>query len=145
MRPQPGGHDMRTITHAMGFYGDQIDGLTELAARSANGAIAPDRATDASARAPFARGTPGRALVGRDVTVLALVKHYLENSWFEAMLSRDYGVVRVSRERAATGQRESRELSPRVVTSRCCSTRVGRLIPASHPRLEATSLPLARR
>lgn len=74
------------------LYGQEIDGLTRLTARSAAGAIPAERAADALARALYARRAPGRVLVGRDAKLFALIKHWLPTSWFEAILSRAFGI-----------------------------------------------------
>ena len=77
------------------LYGPEIDGITRLAARSAAGAIPPDRAADAIARALYARRAPARVLVGRDAKLGAFFKNWLPTAWFDAILLRAYGVAKL--------------------------------------------------
>jgi hypothetical protein len=78
---------------ARALYGTEIDGLIQLARKTATGALPADQAARIAIAALLRKRAPARVLVGRDAKMAAVFRKCLPLSWFDALLARQDGIA----------------------------------------------------
>jgi NAD(P)-dependent dehydrogenase (short-subunit alcohol dehydrogenase family) len=78
---------------ARALYGPEIDGIVQASKKISSKAISSERAAAEIVAAILARKPKARLLVGPDAKVMAVLRRWLPTSWFDAILSREFGIA----------------------------------------------------